>query len=268
MRFDAYAGNMSMDHKLGHAAELAAHVLGGQVTKGRPRRRYRDVAEVTVGDRTAAWFGIDTGNELLYFEGKGETTPEFVDIMRTHFAGHTAIRLDVCEDFDAPGAFERLVTLARDVKPQRVKSGFERLPDDAKDGRTWTAGARSSPGYFRAYEKGKQPLYVPLNRPNWTRAEWEMKPHYAADKAAAATMSPEQAIGLVPWTAAIAQVVLGVDIPKYDQIHRQYTDSQTKIYLARTFRRFWMEQLEEGRDWACIGREFEDIWAMDDSLKQ
>jgi hypothetical protein len=166
MRFDAYAGNVFEKDFLGVTTTLAK-ALGGVVCKGQAMRRYGDVLRIEVGNHCACWLGFDRGNEVVYFEGKGETSPDLVAAVREHFGGnHNCARGDVCDDVDQEGAFERLQDLVRLHKGPRVKAGYVALPDDPEDGRTWSAGVRGGVGMIRIYEAGKMKERRLHARPN------------------------------------------------------------------------------------------------------
>lgn len=107
-----------------------------------------------------------------------------------------------------------------------------------------------------------------LGRPHLVRAELEARPHYAADKAAAANMPPLDFWGLAGWSRRVAEALTGVEVPRYEGPTRTYTAEKTTLYLARNFRRYFEEQLADGRDWACIGREFEEVWFADDAARK
>lgn len=270
MRFDAYAGNVPADSfGLRDLSFLLAHDLGGKVTPGRPLRRYGQVLRVEVGPRCAVWCGEDTGNGLLYFEAKGETTPDLVCAMRSRFPdGHTVTRADVAEDYDAQGGFDRVQALIKAHKGPRVKSGYIALPDDPDDGRTWAVGKRGgdSAAYLRLYEAGKMADRAHYGRPDWFRAELEARPRYAADKAAAASMSPVEFFGLTAWTKRVGDALLGIDVPRYSVPQRHYDFDKTTRYLATAFRRH-LEQLRiDLGDWECVGREFEAVWTELDKM--
>ena len=267
MRYDAYAGNVP-DAVLGHVAEGLAWSLKGVVCQGKRIRRYGETLAVDVGGRTAVWLGRDDANGCIYFEGKGETTPDLVRGVRAHFPAHSVARADVCEDYDSEGAFASLQALVRAHKGLRVKAGYVALPDDPEEGKTWTAGVRGGVSMVRVYESGKHPDRVHLGRPNLVRVELEARPHYARDKLAVATMQPLEVWGLSAWTHSVAGALTQVEIPRYQQETHLPSVDKTTSYLARTFRRYWQERMSEGRDWACIGREFEAVWKQDDELPQ
>lgn len=268
MRFDGYAGTLRQV-EFEHAAAALAQGLGGQVERGQPRRRYGEVLDVQLDGRQAAWVGWDRGNGTVYFEGKGETSPDLVRVVRRHFPEHSVARADVCEDYDAPGAFGDLVELVRRVKGERVEAGFVRLPDDPEKGRTWSAGVRGAVGMIRVYEAGKMRERLHLGRPNLARLELEARPHYAAQKQAAAGMAAHEFWGLTAWTHRVGEAVSRVDLPRFEATVRAYSRHRTTVYLARTFRRHWEWMLEQaGGDQAAVMQELAEVWAEDDQVAE
>lgn len=265
MRFDAYAGTIR-EVEFTDVAQVIASELGGSVRRGTARRRYSEVLDVELCGRQAAWVGLDRGNEAVYFEGKGETSPELVEAVRRHFPDHGCARVDVCEDYDEPGAFDRLVKLVRKHKGPRVDSAYVRLPDDPEKGRTWTAGVRGGVGMIRVYEAGKMRERMHYGKPNWARLELECRPHYARDKRMAATANPIEVWGFSTWTMRVGEVIAQVPIPRFEPEQRSSTYDKRTLYLARTFRRHWEEMLADFGDWECIGREIGQIWADDDAV--
>lgn len=264
MRFDAYAATVP-DAELHAVGDVLADAVAGLVCDGKPMRRYAQTWRVDDGSRTAAWFGHDAASGAIYVEAKGETTPLLVRALRTHFPGHTVPRADVCEDYDEPGAFDRLRDLVRRYKGQRVRGGYKELPDDEKDGKTWQAGVRGGVSMIRVYEAGKHPDRVALGRPNWARLELECRPHYARDKRAAASMQPAEMWGFSAWTHKVGEAVMQTELERFAPEVRRYTQDKTTLYLARTFRRFWEVQQEAGIHWDATCRE---IWRADDEAKR
>lgn len=185
-------------------------------------------------------------------------------VLRARFPEHRVCRADVCEDFDEPGAFDSLLKAARTAKPAKVVAGFDRLPDDATAAKTWSCGKRSGEGYLRIYEKGKSHECRHEHREDWVRMEFEIKPHYGAQRIAAARMSPAEVIGIVPWCSRMASKILSVPIPRYEPRHREQSHDRTMLYQARTYRNALTRELRGGKDWAQLGAEFEGIWASDD----
>lgn len=270
MRWDGIGATIR-EAEAGYVAETINRDLSGILTRGKPRKRYADVLEVHVGARAAAWVGFDQGNGLVYVEGKGETSPELVSSIRCHWPGHTVPRLDVCEDYREPGAFEalqRVVRAAADAPSRGSKPmlGYTAFPDDPVAGRTWGNLRRGGLAYVRLYEAGKMPERAHWG-PDAVRLELEARPHSAAEKIAAARMSPVEVFGLASWTHRLAEVLSGLDVPRFEAPPCVYTQARTTQYLARTFRRHWHELLEDFGDWECVGRELAEVWRLDDEAK-
>jgi DNA relaxase NicK len=199
----------------------------------------------------AAWIGLREDVNQIYIEGKGDTSPALANAIRSHFPAHNVPRADVCEDVDEEGAFERLQALIRANKGPKVKAGYVALPDDVEDGRTWSAGVRGGVAYLRLYEAGKHPDRIAFNRPNWVRPELEVRPQYARDKAAAATMQPIDFWGMAAWSQKVGQAITGLSINRFEPEVRKFSQDKTLRYVSLTFRRLWEEMLQDGED---IGR--------------
>lgn len=263
MRFDAYAGTIKGDRPFHEVAQVLAYDLDGVVVRGKPVKRFGEVLRVERAGHCAVWVGKDHGNGTVYFEGKGDSSSDLVSAVRSRF-DHGVSRADICDDYDDPIAFERIQAIVRKYKGPRVVGAYEKLPDDPTMGRTWVAGVRGNPAYVRVYEAGKMKEREHFNRPHWVRAELECRPHYAADKLAAASMSPIQFWGMSPWTQRVAEVLHEVDVPRYEVEYRPPTHDKTRVYLATTFRRFWESCLEDGQDGNCILADFKEIWREND----
>lgn len=267
MRFDGIGATIR-GMEAGHVAEVIRSSLGASQVQAKPRRRYSDVFDFELGGRQAAWVGFDKGNGTVYVEGKGETSPELVATIRAHFPAHTVARIDACEDYEAPGAFERLQGVIREaaLRPGRGSQptlGFVALPDDPAHGRTWGSMTRGGLAYLRLYESGKMPGHACYGRAHAVRAEVEVRPHSPREKRAAARMSPLEVWGMTAWTHRVAEALACVEVPRFEPEPSVYTQARTTVYLARTFRRHFEAMLED-MDWACIGREFEEVWRLDD----
>ncbi len=230
MRFDGYGATIRTTTP-GQILECLGSALDTLPGQGPSVRRYGTTTGFHVGPRLAAWVGLDPASGDLYVEAKGETTPQVVEALRTHFPGHSAPRLDVCEDYDQEGSFETLQALVRARKGVRVKGGYVALPDDLVDGRTWAAGKRGGVGYIRVYEAGKHPDRLHLARPNWSRIELEARPHYARDKAAASAWSPVHVWGLSAWTHSVGEAITQCVIPRFEPEVRRYSFDKTTAYI-------------------------------------
>ena len=261
MKFDGYGATIR-DRELPYVADCLAQSIGGIACTGKPMRRYGTTISVDLNGRMAAWVGQDLTSGAIYVEGKGESTPALVKAIRVHFPEHTAPRIDVAEDYDSPGAFDALQRVIRASKGAKVKGGYVALPDDAEDGKTWAAGTRGGVGYIRLYEAGKHPDRIHLARPDWVRAEAELRPHYARDKAAAARMTPVDAWGLCSWTHRVGEALTQCEITRWEPEVRRYSFDKTTRYLATTFRRHLEEMLRNGEH---LESTFRGVWAEEDA---
>jgi hypothetical protein len=265
MRFDAYAATIK-GSEVNHVVDcLSASIAGSIPNKGTPMRRYATTVNIDLRGHKVAWVGQDADSGSIYVEGKGDSTPALVKAIREHFPTHSAPRIDVAEDYDEPGAFERLQGVIRSAKGPKVKGGYVAFPDDQQDGRTWAAGVRGGVGYLRLYEAGKHPDRLHLAKPDWVRAEVEARPHYARDKAAAAKMEPLQVWGLSAWTHRVGQALTQCTIERFEPEARRYSFDKTTRYIFNTYRRHFEEMRANGED---IERTAIAIWAEEDEFKR
>ena len=135
----------------------------------------------------AVQWGGRQGDRLM-FEVKGEHSQKAAEALRARFE-HRVTRVDSCADFDAPGAFEALLGPSIEVKKdRRIMGGKAGDWDDFPEkGRTLYLGSQSSPVRMRLYEKGLQPEYAHLQRPNWARIEVQVRPAKEAKEAFSAS---------------------------------------------------------------------------------
>lgn len=271
MRLDAYAGNVSGGVSPEQVAELISFGVKGRVSRGKPRGRYADVFEVgKLPADGSAWVGRDRHLDTAYFEVKGATTPPAVETIRRHFSGsHTVSRLDSCEDYTAPGAYAQLVRAVDSACDPRVKSHAwqPRGEGSETEGATTYWGSSQSRVMVRVYEAGKMRDRLHLGKPDWARAEAQVRPGKAAEKALAASVSALDAWGFARWSQRAAETLAQVEVQRFAPLSDAPTYDGTTLYLARAFRRHLHEMLADFGAWDCIGREFESVWAADDKCK-
>jgi hypothetical protein len=169
--------------------------------------------------------------------------------------------VDSCADFDAPGAFERLLAVCTGVKQDHRLKGSKAgdWDDFPEDGRTLYLGASTSAVKLRLYEKGRQPEYVHLERPDWARIEVQVRPAKEA-KEKFAQLDPLEVWGASAWSRSIAAAVL--------QEHVDPHPAGTTYRLPELERSFrWMcaqygptlvELVNELGSWECVGKSIED----------
>jgi hypothetical protein len=264
VRFDAYAGNVYGGSRPEEVAGMVAFGAGCRVERGKPRGRYRDVFEVRDGSAMVGWVGHDLELDATYFELKGEATPRTSGAIRKHWPdSHGVSRLDSCEDYNQRGAYERLQgVFLRSLDP-RVKAK-EIAPLKGDNGRTTYCGSEKSRVYSRLYEAGKMPDRVALGRPDWVRAELQVRPGKAAEKRLAARIAPAEAWGFSAWSRRVAQALGAEDVPRFAPPAQSVEFDKTTLYLARAFRRHFEEMRATFGDWECVGRELAGVWEADD----
>ncbi len=253
VRFDAYTATTSAANPY-QLAELFGPGLESRQGKGfhtfGHRLAFSDESGSEVG--FVQWGGSQADRSMI--EVKGERTPEVVERLRSLFP-HRVTRVDSCADFDAPGAFKRLLRPVLAIKRSHRIWG-ERRGDwqQPEKGRTMNLGAPSSPTKFRLYEKGKQPEYVHLNRPDWTRAEAQTRPQKEA-KLTYAALSPLDVWGASRWSRDLAAHILADHVdPHPAGTTWRKTDLETRLdWLCRQGGPTLMELHALVGSWECVG---------------
>jgi len=270
VRCTTLARSVSQEQSLaaGQLAEVVAFGCKARVERGKGRRRYSDVFEVRDGNLGVGWCGTDGTLGAAYFEFKGTATPQAVSTIRKHWPApeHTVSRLDACEDYDQEGACDRLVALVDSLADPRVHADVI-APRNGNRGRTFYWGTRQSQAMVRVYEAGLMKDRLHFGKPHWARAEAEMHPHKSVLKVAAAALSPVETWGLAGWTQRVGEQLCQVEVPRFAVPQDPPRFDKTTLYLARSYRRHWETMLEDFGDFECIGREFREIWRLDDEAK-
>lgn len=207
-RFDAYtATTKAADHKdlLGMLWKPGDTI---RIAKGHHGFAQRGAISGAHGGEvgSVSWGG--THGELVMMEAKGERTPEVVDELRARYE-HRCTRVDSCYDVDQPGAFDLMLSPCLQVKKNHRLKGSKAgdWDDFPEDGRTLYLGAQTSPVRLRLYEKGHQPEYRHLNRPDWVRLELQVRP--AKEAKEAYSKADSLAVwGASAWARELAGLVL------------------------------------------------------------
>jgi hypothetical protein len=264
MRFDAYAGTV-WDAKFHDVAQMIAFGAHCRVEHGKPRGRYNEVLEVRDGAEAIGWVGEDRVSGAPYFEFKGVRTPDAAAALRKHWDGaHQVSRADVCDDYNEPGAYPRLVKLVDEFKGDPRVHSESITPRDGDRGETIYWGSRQARTMVRCYEKGKQKENLHLAKPHWARIELQTRPGKALEKRAAALMAPLSFWGFGRWTQNVATQLTGLEIERFAPPQEAPEFDRTTLYLARTFRRHLAEMRADFGTPDMVWREFESIWARDD----
>lgn len=207
VRFDAYSATTSGVK----AADFLAlvHRRGDDIRQGKGFHTFGERAAVRneYGEEVAAVMWGGKQGDRVMLEVKGDRTPEVVERLRSDFP-HRCTRVDSCADFERPGAFEELLEPVLQVKGEFKLYGEKRGDwEFPEKGRTQYLGANSSAVRARLYEKGKQPEYRHLNRPDLCRLEIQVRPQKEA-KTAYAELSATEVWGASKWTRKLAAEVL------------------------------------------------------------
>lgn len=213
VRFDAYSATAA-GPKSDDLMQLLMNACGptgfDKLTMGTGFHTFGQ--RISVRDDTGVeWSSVQWGGsqgDRVMIEVKGERTPKAVEALRKRYP-HRCTRVDACADFDAPKAFERLYRACRTVKKAHKIIGgkYGDWEDFPERGRTLYMGASSSVVRMRLYEKGLQPGYAHLQRPEWARIEVQVRPAKEA-KEAFSQLSALDVWGASRWTRDIAAQVL------------------------------------------------------------
>ena len=264
VRFDAYTATL-MGQKPDDlmAILFQQEGLGASFSQGRgfhtfgERMAIRDGAGHEFG---AVQWGGSQGDRVM-FEVKGEHSQKAAETLRSLFP-HRVTRVDACADFDAPGAFDALLAPSVAVKKQhRIMGGKAGDWDDFPEkGRTLYMGSRASSVRMRLYEKGLQPEYVHLSKPNWARIEVQVRPAKDA-KDTFSKLSPLEVWGAARWTRDIAGLVLQqhVDPHPAGTVYR-LTDRETALrWMCRQYGVHLVDLSKDLGGWDCVGRTLEEM---------
>lgn len=267
VRFDAYSATMRGAHSDDVGQVLFDLVgLSGQVyqSKGHhnfgQRVGFKDSGGHEVG---SVQFGGKQG-DLIMVEVKGEYTPKAVEAIRARFP-HRVTRVDSCADFDAPGAFTRLLGACTTIKRQhRILGGKAGDWDDFPEkGRTLYLGSTQSPVRLRLYEKGKQAEYAHLDRPDWARLEVQVRPKKLETGQQYAELDPMQVWGAGRWTRDIAATVLQEHVdPHPAGTTYRLSDRETALrWMCKQYGSHLVSLAQDLGGWDCVGLTLSEILA-------
>jgi DNA relaxase NicK len=128
--------------------------------------------------------------------------------------------------------------------------------DFPEEGRTLYLGARSSPCRVRLYEKGKQPEYRHLDRPNWARIEVQVRPAKDA-KSAFSMLNPLEVWGASGWTRELAGKVLQEHIDPHPAgtTYRLTERDAALEWMCKQYGAHLVGLYDDlGGDFECLGR--------------
>jgi hypothetical protein len=218
---------------------------------------YENACQIRRGEDVLAkiqYGGASVGSRV-WVNASGHNAHDFADLVRDKFPLHHLIRADVAIDYDEPGAWDSLSSLALSVADRfRLKVTHVGDFHRGKDGRTINIGSRTSAAMQRIYEKGKQ-----LGKSSdWVRQELELKPQTDLAKLAYARATPEQMFQATKWTRYVWEVLNGPSQevrPAPPGSVRVPTDDERALeFMAKQYGNVLRRKLESlGGDYAEFG---------------
>lgn len=280
MRFDWYAATVPGVHPMALVTDLCRD-LGGQAVEGRRRLGYSQtfrivspredvLAEVLVG-------AVDGSTREPHAVSTGDTAPDFAQALRERHPAHRVSRLDAAQDFDEPGAFDRLTQAMQVVADDRQLKGQWITPLDPEDGATFYLGATSAAVRVRAYQKGLQlrkemlPQLRHTVSPDWARLEVQVRPPKSAVKEAAAAVTPDGAWGFSPWSQELARSAMALDVARVEAPtwrERQGDDEKTMDWMLRQYGRHLDRMAGDLGGWDVLGLTMRDRWRTLQALER
>lgn len=275
IRFDAYSATTT-EAKTQDLLNVLAQAGGlGAMHKMRQGKGFHTFGE-RIGvsnEHGVEWGSVMWGGhqgDRVMIEVKGDATPRAVQAIRSAFP-HRCTRVDACADFDAPGAFESLLGASLEVKQKhRLKGEKQGDWDDFPElGRTLYLGARASVCRVRLYEKGKQPEYRHLERPDWTRIEVQVRPAKEA-KTAFSTLSPAEVWGASTWTRELAGKVMQEHIDPHPAgtTYRLTQRDAALEWMCHQYGQHLVSLASDLGGWDCLGLTLRDIIAQQKRLNR
>jgi DNA relaxase NicK len=234
MKFDWYQASLP-----GTPPEVVMDVLASSEYFGaweqiRPLKNYNEAAAFVLGGDTLfkIHFGGQNAEHGPNVVGTGSSAQQLADVLRAKFP-HRVSRLDSCEDYYHPDAYDYLrgkaLKIAKDQKVQ-CREIVKPLPD-SDDGRTLYLGSQQSAISMRIYEKGKQ-LGV---HEDWVRAELQVRPQKDV-KHFASMMDSTEVWGLSKWSHAMALQLGKKGLQRADvQVYQQSDHDRAYHFMLKQY---------------------------------
>jgi DNA relaxase NicK len=265
MRFDWYQASIP-----GAEPEVVMNALSaadrfGDWEQMRPLKNYDSAAAFVVGNETR--FKINFGGQNSEHGpnviGSGSSAQHLADVIRERFPLHRVSRLDSCEDYHHPDAYDYLRRAALKIaKEQRVQCReiVKPLPE-SDDGRTLYLGSQTSAVSMRIYEKGKQ-LGV---SGEWVRAEIQVRPQKEL-KTIVSMLDSTEVWGLSKWSQAMAVQLGKKGVQRVDaQVYEQSDHDRAYRFMLKQYRRVLEQMLATHGSPEAVGAQiFYDLAHPDD----
>jgi hypothetical protein len=244
---------------------LSASDRFGDWEQMRPLKNYDSAAAFVVGSETRfkIHFGGQNAEHGPNVIGSGAAAQDLANVIRVRFPAHRVSRLDSCEDYHHPDAYDYLRRVALKIaKQQRVQCReiVKPLPE-SDDGRTLYLGSQSSAVSMRIYEKGKQ-LGV---EGDWVRAELQVRPQKDV-KTIVAMLDSTEVWGLSKWSHSMAEQLGKKGLQRVDaQVYEQSDHDRAYRFMLKQYRRVLEQMLASHGSPEAVGAQiFYDLAHSDD----
>jgi DNA relaxase NicK len=235
MRFDWYQASIPNVPPEVVMQALARSEYYGDWEQIRPMKNYDSAAAFVVGNETRFKINFGGQNEEHgpNIVGSGACAQVLADVVREHFPAHRVSRLDSCEDYYHPDAYDYLRKIALKIgKENRVQCREIVKPlKDSDDGRTLYLGSQTSAVSLRIYEKGKQ-LQTDAE---WVRAELQIRPQ-KEQKALMAMLDPTEVWGSSKWSHQMGLQLGKRDLQRVEaQVYQPSDHERTYRWMLRQY---------------------------------
>lgn len=182
----------------------------------KPKNGYSDAMSLLLPDLSVAatlWWGGSSQGSAVYAFATGSNAHTFASVIRSLYPEHRLVRADIAVDFNQPGAWVSLNSLAgylhknkfvRNTPRYMGDLGMESVDSPDVKGRTIYLGSRQSVHMARFYEKGKKDN---PSMPDWVRVEVEFKPRGEA-RYAYASATPAECLAATSLGSELLRVLL------------------------------------------------------------
>ena len=186
--------------------------------------------------------------------------------------GHTVARVDVREDFEGEGVYDRMQAECLAVaRGHRVKVGTAGDHLVTMKGRTLYLGSPSSNVRLRLYDKAEEvraSMAIPRGacpiayaRDMWgvpehlTRLEAQIRPKGSAAKREFSTVAPTEALGCAPWMREVWNRCAGLEVEpcRASPVWRASDDERAYRFLLSQYGGVLRRMREDLGTWECVG---------------
>lgn len=209
------------------------------------------------------WAGGQQAHPHVVFSGQDAHAGS--EFLRTHFAdSHFPSRIDPCEDFGEPEAYDQLQAIALQVAIDRklkVDTRGDHLV--TKQGRTLYLGSPKSFCRLRLYDKAaemrarlaRDPVKLLEVPEQLARLELQIRPDGFEARQIAARVDPISAFGCAQWTRELMRRVSGLDLEPVNlrKAWRQSDDDRAYAAMLAQYGGLLRRIVGDLGSWDCLG---------------